>query len=62
MYKNIIFDLVGVLVEFYPKTYLDDRYCYAEVEEQVSQLEAAGCRAYHTLCGQPADAGPRKRL
>ena len=38
MYKNIIFDLGGVLVDFDPKTYLVDRFCNAEVEEQVSQL------------------------
>lgn len=56
MYKNIIFDLGGVMVDFDPKTYLVDRFCNAEVEEQVSQLtfesrgvEAAGCRAYHPL-------------
>ena len=38
MYKNIIFDLGGVMVDFNPKTYLVDRFCNAEVEEQVSQL------------------------
>ena len=38
MYKNIIFDLGGVMVDFDPKTYLVDRFCNAEVEEQVSQL------------------------
>ena len=38
MYKNIIFDLGGGLVEFDPKTYLEVRFCNAEVEEQVSQL------------------------
>ena len=38
MYKNIIFDLGGVMVDFDPKTYLVDRFCNAEVEEQVSRL------------------------
>ena len=38
MYKNIVFDLGGVMVDFDPKTYLVDRFCNAEVEEQVSQL------------------------
>ena len=38
MYKNIIFDLGGVMVDFDPKTYLVDRFCNTEVEEQVSQL------------------------
>ena len=27
MYKNIIFDLGGVMVDFDPKTYLVDRFC-----------------------------------
>ena len=65
MYKNIIFDLGGVMVDFDPKTYLVDRFCNAEVEEQVSQLtfeSEAGCRAYHPLRGQPANAGPRKGI
>ena len=38
MYKNIVFDFGGVMVDFDPKTYLVDRFCNAEVEEQVSQL------------------------
>jgi len=38
MYKSIVFDLGGVMVDFDPKTYLVDRFCNAEVEEQVSQL------------------------
>ena len=38
MYKNIIFHLGGLMVDFDPKTYLVDRFCNAEVEEQVSQL------------------------
>ena len=46
MYKNIIFDLGGVMVDFDPKTYLVDRFCNAEVEEQVSQLtfESEECK------------------
>ena len=68
MYKNIIFDLGGVMVDFDPKTYLVDRFCNAEVEEQVSQLtfESEEWKlldaAYHPLRGQPADAGPRKGI
>lgn len=38
MYKNIIFDLGGVMVDFDPKTYLVDRFCNAEIEEKVAQL------------------------
>ena len=38
MYKNIVFDFGGVMVDFDPKEYLVDRFCNAEVEEQVSAL------------------------
>ena len=38
MYKNIIFDFGGVMVDFDPKGYLVDRFCNAETEELVSQL------------------------
>ena len=38
MYKNIIFDFGGVMVDFDPKEYLVDRFCNAETEELVSQL------------------------
>lgn len=51
MYKNIIFDLGGVMVDFDPKTYLVDRFCNAEVEEQVSQL------TFESEEWKPLDAG-----
>ena len=38
MYKSIIFDLGGVMVDFDPKAYLVDRLCNAAIEEQ--QLDA----------------------
>lgn len=38
MYKNIIFDIGGVMVDFAPKEYLVDRFCNAETEELVSAL------------------------
>lgn len=38
MYKSIIFDIGGVMVDFAPKEYLVDRLCNAEVEEQVYEL------------------------
>ena len=38
MYKNIVFDFGGVMVDFDPKEYLVDRFCNADVEEQVSAL------------------------
>ena len=38
MYKNIVFDFGGVMVDFDPKEYLVDRFCNADVEEQVYQL------------------------
>jgi len=38
MYKNIIFDIGGVMVDFDPKEYLVDRFCNAETEELVNEL------------------------
>ncbi len=38
MYKNVVFDLGGVMVDFNPKEYLVDRFCNADVEDQVYQL------------------------
>ena len=38
MYKSIIFDLGGVMVDFDPKAYLIDRLCNAAIEEQVYDL------------------------
>ena len=38
MYKCIIFDIGGVLVDFDPKAYLVDRLCNAEMEEKVYDL------------------------
>ena len=38
MYKSIIFDIGGVLVDFDPKAYLVDRLCNAEMEEKVYGL------------------------
>ena len=38
MYKSIVFDLGGVMVDFDPKTYLVDRLCNAEMEEKVYDL------------------------
>ena len=38
MYKSIVFDLGGVMVDFDPKAYLVDRLCNAEIEEQVYEL------------------------
>ena len=38
MYKSIIFDIGGVLVDFDPKAYLVDRLCNAEMEEKVYDL------------------------
>ena len=55
MYKNIIFDLGGVMVDFDPKTYLVDRFCNAEVEEQVSQL------TFESEEWKLLDAGPAQR-
>lgn len=38
MYKNIIFDLGGVMVDFDPKDFLLDRFCNAAIEDKVYRL------------------------
>jgi len=38
MYKNIIFDIGGVMIDFDPKSYLVDRFCNAETEEKIYDL------------------------
>ncbi len=38
MYKSIMFDLGGVMVDFAPHAYLVDRICNEEIEEQVYDL------------------------
>ena len=35
MYKSIIFDIGGVMVDFDPKAYLVERMCGAELEAKV---------------------------
>ena len=38
MYKNVIFDLGGVMVDFAPKDFLLERFCNTAVEEKVYRL------------------------
>ena len=38
MYKSIVFDLGGVMVDFDPKSYLVDLLCNAEMEKKVYEL------------------------
>lgn len=38
MYKNVIFDIGGVMVDFDPKDFLLERFCNATVEEKVYRL------------------------
>ena len=38
MYKSIVFDLGGVMIDFDPRGYLVDRLCNAETEEKVYDL------------------------
>ena len=38
MYKSIVFDLGGVMVDFDPKSYLVDLLCNTEMEEKVYEL------------------------
>ena len=40
MYKSIVFDLGGVMVDFAPRAYLVDRICNEEIEEQVYDRKA----------------------
>ena len=54
MYKSIIFDIGGVLVDFDPKAYLVDRLCNAEMEEKVYDL-TFGSEEWQLLdAGKPA--------
>lgn len=38
MYKSIVFDLGGVMVDFDPREYLVDRFCNADTEELIYRL------------------------
>lgn len=38
MYKNIVFDLGGVVVDFCPKEFLLDRFCNADAESKVYDI------------------------
>lgn len=38
MYKNIIFDFGGVMVDFNPKDYLMERFCNASIEDKIFRL------------------------
>ncbi len=38
MYKNVIFDIGGVMVDFNPKDFLLDRFCNSATEEKVYNL------------------------
>ena len=51
MYKNVIFDIGGVMVDFDPRDFLLDRFCNAAIQEKVYRL---------TFCSEPwqkLDAG-----
>ena len=67
MYKNVIFDIGGVMVDFNPKDFLLERFCNSATEEKVynltfgsEDLEKAGRRPLHPLRGQPGHAGSRQ--
>ena len=38
MYKNVIFDLGGVMVDFSPKDFLLERFCNSSTEDKVYRL------------------------
>ncbi len=48
MYKNVIFDLGGVMVDFNPKDFLLERFCDAAIEEKVYNL-TFGSRTWQLL-------------
>ena len=64
MYKSIIFDLGGVMVDFDPRAYLVDRICNAEIEEQVYNL-TFGSEEWKQLdaglCFRPLSPAPELR-
>ena len=39
MYKSIVFDLGGVMIDFDPRGYLVDRLCNAETEEEAENAQ-----------------------
>ena len=51
MYKSIVFDLGGVMIDFDPRGYLVDRLYNAETEEEVYDLTFGSeeCRAHLPL-------------
>ena len=70
MYKSIVFDLGGVMVDFAPRAYLVDRICNEEIEEQVYDLtfgseewKQRGCRALSPALTaiRPCCATPSRR-
>ena len=55
MYKNIVFDLGGVLVDFDPRRFLLDRFCNADIERRVYNI------TFGSLEWQDLDAGKLTR-
>ena len=64
MYKSIVFDLGGVMVDFAPRAYLVDRICNEEIEEQVYDL-TFGSEEWKQLdaglCFRPLSPAPELR-
>ena len=66
MYKNIIFDLGGVVVDFKPRDFLMDHFLNKHAEDEVFDLTfgskkmgRAGPRSHQPRHCQPPDAGKR---
>ena len=58
MYKSIVFDLGGVMIDFDPRGYLVDRLCNAETEEKVYDL-TFGSEEWKLLdAGEPQGSDP----
>ena len=55
MYKNVIFDLGGVMVDFAPKDFLLERFCDTAVEEKVYRL-TFGSKTWQQGCAPAARA------
>ena len=67
MYKNIIFDLGGVVIDFNPRDFLLDYFMNKTAEDAVYDLTfgskewgGPGRRADHPCGGQPHHAGKRR--
>lgn len=57
MYKNIIFDFGGVVVDFAPKDFLMDHFMNRRAEEETYEL-VFGSQEWQIWTGAPSPARP----